>query len=311
MRSAIHHFALLTSDKLLIFFTYIWSRPPDRNVALYKLSINLPTMKRIRLQVQIMPWQKPGSSLTSINTRQDAELKWAQPCTEDDTIQTLSDLILAKWARLCPGLGCVNPTSTLLVGCSRIDSRSPRNRSLNIKYLTTFHGDLLDMEDTVGAIFDDRTDFPERLSSNEVLATSIVQVHRYPPNPGELPRFQRLGSLMPESSARPKKRPYAASQQSPTDDQRTLSSIERPYDVRSNGISAAPNKRQRTREPHAYGSDWRMNPGEDLAEGNHPTSQTVGTQGSVHQVYDSQEPATQKRTCIAGRQSLNTANIIV
>ena len=198
-------------------------------------------------------------------------------------------------------------------GDLRTDSRSPRDRSLNIKYLTTIHGDLLDMEDTVGAIFNDRTDFPDRLSSNEVLATSIVQVHCYPPSPGELPPFQRLGSLMPESSARPKKRPLVDFQQAPSDNQRTLSSIERPDDVRSDRSFTATNKRQRIREPYANGynsSDWRIrHSGEGHAEGNYSSSQIVGTQGSVHQVYDSQELVTQKRGWSVDFKHLNVADI--
>ena len=158
-----------------------------------------------------------------------------------------------------------------------------RIRSLNIKYLKTIHGDLLDMDDTVGAIFDDRADFPDRLSGKEVLPTSIVQIFRYPPDPTEIANVQRYGSLMPESSARPRKRPLVVS--SPSEGRYPRTSIEGLDDGQ---LSSAQNKRPRT-----HGTSVNNSLGLDRTPPR-PVEES-GTQGSIHQVNDSQRSPLNKR----------------
>ena len=152
------------------------------------------------------------------------------------------------------------------------------------------------MEDTVGAIFDDRADFPDKLTSQQVLPTSIVQVYRYPPDPAEVRNIQRYGSLMPESSARPAKRPIADLDRVPQNSQFTIDSIEGVDDGNSQATFVAPNKRQRTHEPHKSNlhdllrlSQMREQQGESLQ------SQKVRNEGPLYQVEDSQKSPTGKR----------------
>ena len=157
------------------------------------------------------------------------------------------------------------------------------------------------MEDTVGAIFDDRADFPEKWSFNEVLPTSIVQVYRSLDDQRNS-RALRFGSLMPDSSARPQKRSHPISPQSPPRGPRTLASIEESHGSRANGINGIswpPNKRQRTHEADVnrrFMMDQRLRSMEHQAEELNQVSQGLGTQGSVHQVLDSQVSPVRNRT---------------
>ncbi|KAL6716230.1 hypothetical protein ACLMJK_005796 [Lecanora helva] len=248
-------------------------------------------MKRIRLQVQIMPWQEPGASLTTTPTRQVADLKWIQPCPDHLSIQALTDLILVKWARLCPGLG------------------TPQHRPLNIRNLTTVHGDLLDTEDCVGSIFDDRADFPDRLSSDEVLATSIVRVHRYPPETEDLRNAHRFGSLMPESFARPRKRPPVEATQAAPTEGKVFTSVEGGSDEQG---FANPNKRQRVHESFVHESPHSVHghrPEIVVSDRSYQGSDLLGTQGSIHQVCDSQESyARKQRNPYGSPTSLSTSS---
>lgn len=183
------------------------------------------------------------------------------------------------------------------------DSRSRSLRSLNIRYLKTVHGDLLDMEDTVGAIFDDRADFPDKMSSIEILPTSIVQVYRYPPEPQELANIPRYGSLMPESSARPRKRPLTIPAQISRTNDRAIATIEGLDDMQQEENFLEPNKRQRTLEVHGdrpYGLCGKYQSGEALEAGLNRAPQgpgRPGRPGSIHQVDDSQKsPARRRRS---------------
>ena len=98
------------------------------------------------------------------------------------------------WARVC----CLWPLDRLGAKIWLIPLRSIR--SLNIKHLESDYGEILDLTDRVGDVFDDRAPSGES-------RTSIVRVACYPPHPQGLRTAARFGSLMPESSARPKKRP--------------------------------------------------------------------------------------------------------
>lgn len=172
-------------------------------------------------------------------------------------------------------------------------------RSLKIRRLESAYGETLDMIETVGAYFDDRKDFGDKLATNEVPPTSIVQVFRYPPDPSEHMNHQRFGSLMPESTARPRKRPLAVFTQDSPNSPRAAASIEERDDELPHGTFAAANKRQRTYDGRVYGSFNPDQPGvsrEDQQEGTRILSQTSGTQGSIHQVFDSQIAPGRRRT---------------
>ena len=155
------------------------------------------------------------------------------------------------------------------------------------------------MDDTVGAHFDDRTDFPERLSSSEVLPTSVVQIYRYPPDPREVTNIRRYGSLMPESTAIPRKRALEVSTPGNASSSRVTASIEDRVGAQPNGMYAVPNKRQRI---HDWRLDRECSAGQQLhsqadeAERLQPTSQH-----SVHQVYDSQGSPARKREHVLRR----------
>lgn len=155
------------------------------------------------------------------------------------------------------------------------------------------------MEDTVGAIFDDRADFPDKLLGNEVLPTSVVQVYRYPPDPQGPPSRQRFGSLMPGSSAIPRKRPFTISVHDPLNSQNAIASVEAVDGLRSDGMLSGLKKRQRTHDARmsgALGLDQRLQSVETQAEGFPHVSQRSGTQESIHQVIDSQMSSTRKGT---------------
>ena len=68
-----------------------------------------------------------------------------------------------------------------------------------IRHLESDYGEILDLADTVGDVFDDR-------APNGESRTSIVRVAYSPLDGRRLRTATRYGSLMPESSARPRKR---------------------------------------------------------------------------------------------------------
>ena len=147
-----------------------------------------------------------------------------------------------------------------------------------MRYLKTAYGDFLDLhERVVGDFFDDRA------SGN--IRNSILEVHTYPPKPDQLDILQRFSSLAPASSVRPRKRPLELpSQSDPSQSQfsqrthRQIPSIEG-WDAEAI-TSVEGTKRQRTQE---------------LSGRPFHSSQTSGTQGSIHQVLDSQKPPGKKR----------------
>ena len=88
--------------------------------------------------------------------------------------------------------------SGLIYSCGK--AQNSYCRVLDVKELQDFWGSTLDLTDRVGDIFNDR-------SSSGDIHTSICKVVRYPPEPAELYNPQRFASLLPESTARPQKRP--------------------------------------------------------------------------------------------------------
>ena len=147
-----------------------------------------------------------------------------------------------------------------------------------MRYLKTAYGDFLDLhERVVGDFFDDR--------ANGNIRNSILEVHTYPPKQDQLDILQRFSSLAPASSVRPRKRPLELpSQSDPSQSQfsqrthRQVPSVEG-WDAEAI-TSVEGTKRQRTQE---------------LSGRPFPSSQTSGTQGSIHQVLDSQKPPGKKR----------------
>jgi len=161
------------------------------------------------------------------------------------------------------------------------------SRELNIKELQTHDGLVLDLEDTVGDTFDDRD-----ANGNNRLST--VKVLRYPPTAEELNNPQRFSSLLPESSARPKKRPITSHSSNARDRLQHLTSIE---DWGTGRLDGA-NKRQKTQDSLIEGildPDQPIPSHEGQGVEGHHSSQPSGTQGSVHQVYDSQRSPPRKR----------------
>ena len=69
-----------------------------------------------------------------------------------------------------------------------------------MKELQDHWGSTLDLSDKIVDIFDDRAASGDNL-------TSICKVLRYPPDQEELFNRNRFASLLPESAARPQKRP--------------------------------------------------------------------------------------------------------
>lgn len=172
-------------------------------------------------------------------------------------------------------------------------------RTLDIKELKTFYNERLDMGETVGAYFDDRRDPDNKSPSTEPPSNSIVRVYRYPPDPEELMSSVRYGSLMPESTARPRKRPHADSSRTTQDSLLAVASVEDRDDNLPNKARAVPSKRQRTQEAQTnqvFGLG-RMNPPQRHRDGSiRVTPRPVGAQSSSHQVCDSQGSAAGKRT---------------
>lgn len=164
-------------------------------------------------------------------------------------------------------------------------------RSLDIKELKTIYNERLDMEETVGAYFDDRKHPDNKSPSDEPPSNSIVRVYRFPPDPRELRNIIRFGSLMPESAARPRKRPNGSLVQNSQSSLHAVASIKECGDELPNKNLSIPNKRQRTNEARLNEATRSVQPmlSQGYGKGGvHISSQTNGTQGSIHQVYDSQ-----------------------
>lgn len=158
-------------------------------------------------------------------------------------------------------------------------------RTLKVKHFETYFGEVLAMYDRIGEYFDDRST-DDQSKNDGVPKTSIALLHRHPPDPAELHDVRRFGSLMPESAAIPRKRPLTITQP-----------------VHRNGFDGLgpeqPNsmrKRQKTQQ--MYDSDGLIiHQDEPILSreevvGVSRSSQTWGTQGSVHQVIDSQRSPT-------------------
>ena len=149
----------------------------------------------------------------------------------------------------------------------------------------------------VGDLFDDRGTDPNLLNS-------ILEVHRYTPDQDQLETIQRFSSLAPDSSARPHKRPLELSSQSyPSQSSRNMHrevpSIEA-WDAETIGPFPTAAKRQCTRESRlnrTFEAHQPMNMREEHRGGLCHSSQTSGTQESIHQVADSQKSPGRKRTC--------------
>lgn len=63
-------------------------------------------MKRIRLQIHILPWQDAAlSSHPATQLRQEKILPWTEPCDESLTIQELSEKIVQRFANIHKGKG--------------------------------------------------------------------------------------------------------------------------------------------------------------------------------------------------------------
>ena len=157
---------------------------------------------------------------------------------------------------------------------------------MSIRYLKTAYGDFLDLQDrVVGDFFDDR-------GADGNIRNSILEVHRYAPQPSDLEALQRFSSLAPNSTARPQKRRLEQ------DANRAIPSIEE-WDAEAIVPYGSAAKRQRT---HKSGLNRTFDPQQKVATrkeqeaGVYHSSQTSGTQNSVHQVVDSQKSPGKKRT---------------
>ena len=174
----------------------------------------------------------------------------------------------------------------------RSDVRVTSIRKLKIKHFETYFGEVLAMYDRIGEYFDDRST-DDQSKDDGVPKTSIALLHRHPPDPAELQNVRRFGSLMPESAAIPRKRPLTITQQ-----------------VHHNGFEGwgpeQPNsmrKRQKTQQAcQNEGLDIHQDEpivSREEVVGVCRSSQMSGTQGSVHQVVDSQRsPRMNSTSCL-------------
>lgn len=170
-------------------------------------------------------------------------------------------------------------------------------RPLKIRHLKTAYGDFLDLQErVVGDFFDDR-------GADGNIGNSILQVHRYPPPPDQLETLQRFSSLAPSSSVRPRKRPLELPSQSypsqfSQNPHREIPSIER-WDAEATASFRTETKRQRTHEStlnRTYAGHQKPIVGEEHCGKPFHPFQTSGTQGSIHQVLDSQVAPGKQRT---------------
>lgn len=258
-------------------------------------------MRPIRLYIQVLPWQK--SSLPhgyQQNTRPEVILPWIEPCTEDISLQELSERIVSRFASIHRGKGCV-----FWIHCSRIpsipltNSLTPSISALNIECLQNYWGYVLDMPLTVGEVFDD-------LPGNTDISRSVVKVVRSPPTPGELENPLRSVSLVPESSARPQKRRLTQLAAASWDNQHRGENAQCwVSDGRINDDGRASKRRKiQNLIPHtSLGSDRPTFPSEGLQDGVYNSSQdSVGRLSPNRQIVDSPRPSSRKRMyAISGR----------
>ena len=65
-------------------------------------------MRLLRLYIQVLPQQDPGlPNGNPRNTRPEVILPWIEPCTEDISLQELSERIMSRFASIYPGKGYV------------------------------------------------------------------------------------------------------------------------------------------------------------------------------------------------------------
>lgn len=180
--------------------------------------------------------------------------------------------------------------------CKEADLSSQSIRALRIRHLKTAYGDYVDLERrVVGDLFDDR-------GTDGNIRNSILEVHRYPPEPDEFQTLQRFSSLAPNSSARPRKRPLELPSQSYTSQysrnmHREVASIEG-WDDKIDRPFGTATKRQRTREARldrTYDAHQPLILREEQVAGLYHSSQVSGTQESIHQILDSQKSPGKKR----------------
>lgn len=227
-------------------------------------------MRRLRLHVQVLPWQNstlPNGSPQ--NTRPAVVLPWIEPCAEDISLQELSERIMSRFASIHPGKGV-----------------------LNIECLQNYWGYILDMPLTVGEVFDD-------LPGSTDISRSIVKVVRCPPTPDELENPLRFVSLAPESSARPQKRrltqlagPTGHNQHGGENEQHWGSDNLIDDDGRAS-------KRRKLQNPISHsmlGLDRPNFPSEGLQDGVYNSSQTsAGRLSPCRQVLDSPRSSLRKQ----------------
>lgn len=164
--------------------------------------------------------------------------------------------------------------------------RSHWFRTLKIKHLESDFGDILDLDDMVEDVFDDR-------SPNGDNRTSIVKVARYPPDPNELRYSARFGSLLPESTARPKKRSIEQANERLVQEFSIVPTIERWEEPRRPSKRPQISEAAATRQQEAV---RRPSANQDqLATPEEHNSEHRNTCRSVTQVKDSEHPATQQR----------------
>lgn len=108
-----------------------------------------------------------------------------------DCSEILKDICWTRVSAIAHALGSVGTTGW--------PSLPRLSRTLDIKHLESDYGEILDLTDTVGEVFDDRAPSGEN-------RTSIVRVACRPPISRERESSTRSISLMPESSARPRQR---------------------------------------------------------------------------------------------------------
>lgn len=186
----------------------------------------------------------------------------------------------------------------LFAAAMKLTEVLPSVRPLRIRHLKTAYGDFLDLQQrVVGDFFDDR-------GADGNIRNSILEVHRYPPRPDQLETLQRFSSLAPNSSVRPRKRPLELPSQSYFSQSvgnilREIPSVEE-WDAEANTSSLGTRaKRQRTHESNlnrTFDAHQKLIIGEEQGGRPFHSSQTSGTQESIHQVLDSQKSVGKKRT---------------
>ena len=130
------------------------------------------------------------------------------------------------------------------------------------------------------------------------LSDRTVKVVQSPPDPNELHNPQRYGSILPESSARPRKRLLGHSLSAPCNNlhETTYTGAREAGTFEGNGRL---NKRQKTHDSRLYGgidSDSLLVSREGVEESLYVSSQSSGRHASpVQQVLDSQRSPRQKR----------------